>query len=391
MGEAEEPRRSPAPPTAPSHDSIVLGTGGVGSAALFHLARRGVRALGLDRFPPGHDRGSSHGETRIIRQAYFEHPDYVPLLLKAYDLWEALSSRCGRRLFFPVGLLQVGPPGGAVVPGVLESAGRFGLEVEALGAREAESRFSGFRVPDGMTAVFEPKAGYLLVEECVRAHAAEAVKLGAELRHGETVLDWKREGSGVVVTTDRGKYGAASLIISAGAWSGEILRGLRLGLEVRRKPAFWYRTRSGAHRAGSGSPTFLYETPAGVFYGFPDVDGGGLKAAEHSGGERVEDPLKVDRSLREPDRVRIEAFLDAHIPGVTRECLRHSVCLYTMSPDEHFIVDRHPAHDRVAFAAGLSGHGFKFAGVLGQALADLVLDGRTALPVAFLNRGRAGS
>jgi sarcosine oxidase len=371
-------------------DCIVLGSGGVGSAALYHLAKRGAKAIGIDRFPPGHDRGSSHGETRIIRQAYFEHSDYVPLLLRSYELWTELEARRKEKLYHEAGLLEVGPADGCVVPGVLRSARRHGLDVEELSPREAVRRFPGFRVPESMAAVFERRAGYLRVEACVRAHAEEAVKLGAGIETGETALEWTADGSGVKVRTDRGEHRASKLIVTAGAWAPAMLADLGLRLEVRRKPVFWHRTATTDYREEQGCPCFLFETPAGVYYGFPEISGSGLKAAEHSGGERAPDPLNVDRSQRADDKARIDAFLAAFLPGVTRECVRHSVCLYTMSPDEHFVVDRHPAHPQVIFAAGLSGHGFKMTPALGEALAGLAIDGSTALPVAFLGAGRPG-
>ena len=375
----------------PDLDCIILGTGGVGSAALYHLSRRGARALGIDRFAPGHDRGSSHGETRIIRLAYFEHADYVPLLRRAYELWGELEERRGQKLYHETGLLEVGPSEGTVVPGVLASARRHSLEVELLDPREAERRFPGFRIPEGMAAVFERRAGYLRVEDCVRAHAEEAVRLGARLVTGETVLRWRVDGAGVAVETDRGTHRAARLIVTAGAWAGGLLADLGVRLEVRRKTLLWYRTASAQHREESGGPGFFYETPTGLFYGFPEIGDGEIKVAEHSGGESVADPLTVDRSLRPSDRLPVEEFLRRYLPGVRADdCVRHAICLYTMSRDEHFVVDRHPDHPQVSFAAGLSGHGFKFTSVLGEVLAGLALDGRTGLPIGFLSCDRPG-
>jgi sarcosine oxidase len=371
-------------------DCIVLGTGGVGSAALYHLARRGAWVLGIDRFEPGHDRGSSHGDTRIIRQAYFEHSDYVPLLLRAYELWEELSRLSGLQLYREVGLLQVGPPGGVVVPGVVGAARRHDLPVEELTAAEAEARFPGFRVPHGLAAVFERRAGFLRVEECVRTHLEEAVRLGARLSTGETIRGWRREGSGFVVQTDRAEHRSGRLIVTSGAWARDLLGDLGLRLQVRRKPLLWYRTESPAYRADRGAPCFLHETPAGIFYGFPEIDRFGLKVAEHTGGEEVADPLSPDRSLRDADRAPVEAFLQAHLPAVGREVLKHVICMYTMTPDEHFVIDRHPSHPQLAFAAGLSGHGFKFTSVLGEILTQLVLDGKTPLPIGFLSVSRPG-
>jgi monomeric sarcosine oxidase len=376
-------------------DCVVIGTGGgVGSAALYHLARRGARTVGLDRFPPGHDRGSSHGDTRVIRLAYFEHPDYVPLLVRAYELWEELAALHGEALYRETGLLQIGPEGGAVVSGVLRSAREHGLEVEALSAREVEARHPGFRVPGGMVGVFERRAGYLRVEECVRAHAGEAVRRGArlEIGAGAAVRSFEATGSTFMVTTESGeRWEAPRVVVAPGAWAPDLLAGLGLRFEVRRKALFWIDTSDPAHDADSGCPVFLYETPAGVFYGFPRIaPGEGMKVAEHTGGDAVPDPLAVDRTMRPADHDRIAGFLRDHVPGATGRVLRHVVCMYTMTPDQHFVVDRHPAHEGVVFAAGLSGHGFKFASVLGEVLADLALDGHTARPIGFLGAHRPG-
>ncbi|HEY2839925.1 MAG TPA: N-methyl-L-tryptophan oxidase [Pirellulales bacterium] len=387
------------------YDAIVLGAGGIGSAALSALARRGARVLGIERFGPAHDQGSSHGRTRMIRQAYFEHPDYVPLVLRSYELWRELEARRGERLFFESGLLEVGPADGVVVPGVVRSAQQHGLQIETLSGGEVTRRWPGFRVPDGMTGVYEPRAGYLLVEACVEAQLADAVSAGAELHTGETVIDCQPNAAEITVVTDRGRYNAVRLVITAGAWAGDWLAGgagshgrpslcwpagLNLKFEVRRKPQFWFATNSVAYRAANRSPAFLYETPGGVFYGFPEIDAGEIKVAEHSGGQRVDNPLAVSRDLDLADRERVGAFIVACLPEVSQRVTHHAVCMYTMSADEHFVVDRHPADERLAFVAGLSGHGFKFAPVLGEALADLTLDGRSELPIGFLNCRRPG-
>lgn len=371
-----------------TYDVIVLGTGGVGSAALFHAARRGARVLGLDRFPPAHDRGSSHGTTRIIRQAYFEHPDYVPLLLAAYARWQELAALCGEQLYCETGLVEIGPQDGIVVPGVLESASRHKLEVDQLTAGDLRGRFPGFRMPDDHMAVFERRAGYLLVERCVAAHLEQATRLGAELRTGDAVREWQAAGDQVVVTTDQETFTARRLIIAGGAWAPQLLSGFGLHLEVRRKPQFWFATGSDRYRSDAGCPAYMFETPRGIFYGFPQIDELGVKVAEHTGGRTVDDPLTVDRQLDPADEEQLEWFVSQHLPEVTRRCTRHSVCMYTMSQDENFVLDLHPRHPQVVFAAGLSGHGFKFTCVLGEALADLALRGQTGLPVSFL--GLAG-
>jgi monomeric sarcosine oxidase len=373
-----------------TYDAIVLGAGGVGSAAAYHLARRGAKVLAIDQFPGGHDRGSSHGETRVIRQAYFEHPDYVPLLLRAYELWRELEAEAGTDLLHQVGLLQVGPPEGSVVSGVRQAARLHGLNVELLSASEVPRRFPGFRVPEGSAGAFEPAAGYLRVERCVLAHLAAARLSGAELKLSSPALSWRANSAGVSVTTSDGTYSAGSLIIAAGPWAPHIMKQLGVPLEVRRKHLYWFPADTTHYQEQSGCPTYLYELPHGVFYGFPQIDERGVKAAEHSGGETVEDPTDDPRPLDATDLARVEDFLSHYLPGVGRPMQQHRVCFYTMSPDEHFLVDRFPGHSGVFFVAGLSGHGFKFTSVLGEALADFALAGRTKLPVGFLGLTRFG-
>lgn len=370
------------------YDVIVLGTGGVGSAAAYQLAKRGAKVLGIDRFPGGHDRGSSHGETRVIRQAYFEHPDYVPLLLRAYELWRELEQECGVDLLHQVGLLQVGSPEGLVVRGALDAARLHGLSVERLAADEIHHRFPGFRVPADNVGVFEPAAGYLKVERCVLAHLAAAKEHGAEFRFGLAGRTWTSQGDSVRIATEQGDFSAASAILTAGPWAPQMLAGLGVPLEVRRKHLYWFPSSDRRYHEDRGCPTYLYELPQGIFYGFPQIDDLGVKVAEHTGGACVQDPLTDPRELDPADLSRVEAFLADYLPGVGRPTHRRSVCFYTMSPDEHFLVDRSPSHPNVFFAAGLSGHGFKFTSVLGEALAELALDGRTRLPIGFLSLDR---
>ncbi len=371
------------------YDAIVLGTGGVGSAALLALAECGLNVLGLDRFPPGHNHGSSHGESRIIRRAYFEHADYVPLLARAYERWEELERETQKRLFHRVGLLQVGPPQGVVIAGVLQSASTHRLTVESLSAREANERFPGFYVPPEFTAVFEADAGYLLVEDCVVAHACAAVRRGAKLHIGESVKSWHVSGDAVQVTTDQQVYSAARLIITAGAWANDLLADLGVPLRVVRKHLHWFATEQPWYRRAAQCPTYLFELPHGVFYGFPEVHEATVKVAEHSGHhDVVADPLHDPSTIDAIDQQRVTQFVATYMPGVSAMITRHARCFYTLSPDEHFIIDQHPAHPQVVFAAGLSGHGFKFTPVLGEVLAELAIDGRSQQPMEFLRLHR---
>lgn len=374
--------------TMQSYDVVVIGTGGVGSAACYHLARRGARVLGIDQFPGGHDQGSSHGETRVIRQAYFEHPDYVPLLLRAYELWRELERETGADLLHQVGLLQVGPPDGAVVRGVLEAARLHGLKVESLSGEEVPRRFPGFRAAEGAVGVFEPAAGYLRVERSVLTHLAAAKSCGAEFRFGVTAQGFEQTGSGVRVVTDEGDFAAGKLVVTAGPWAPQLLADVGVPLVVRRKHLYWFPTSDRSYHEDNGCPTYLYDVPSGVFYGFPQIDASGVKMAEHSGGAIVTDPKNDPRLLDEADLARVETFQAEYLPGVGRPMQRRGVCFYTMTPDEHFLIDRHPSNDNVFFTAGLSGHGFKFTSVLGEVMADLALSGQTKLPVEFLGLRR---
>jgi monomeric sarcosine oxidase len=344
--------------------------------------------LGIDRLAPPHDRGSSHGQTRVIRQAYFEHPNYVPLLKESYTLWHELESLAGTKLFHQIGLVEVGPPDGIVVPGVLRAAKEHAIEVESLTTIEIERRWPGLHTGNNLVGVFEPTAGYLRVENCVQSHVDAAVAAGATIITNSEVLRWSANDRDVRVQTAAGEFAADRLIVSAGAWSSAVLNELAIPLEVRRKSLFWFAADAPEYDSASGMPVYLFELPPCVFYGFPKLDSLGVKVAEHSGGRIVENPHVVDRDIDRDEQTRLEDFLSAHLPGVSRHVTNHTVCLYTMSPDEHFIVDRHPQHANVVFAAGLSGHGFKFTPVLGRALAELALDGGTELPIEFLSVAR---
>jgi len=275
-----------------------------------------------------------------------------------------------------------------VIPGVLESARKYHVEVEELSSEAVARRFPGYRMPPGTQAVFEPQAGYLLVEECVRAHVQRARQLGAELQIGETIISWQAQGDGVEVVTDRDVYQAGKLIITAGAWASELVRDLGVSLRVLRKHVYWYGSSGGLFRREARAPTFLYELPQGVFYGFPELQPGEIKVGEHSGGSIVNDALTDDRAEDVIDRRRVDAFVANCLASATTQTVRHSTCFYTMSPDENFLIDIHPRYPQVAFAAGLSGHGFKFTPVLGEALADMVTAGKTQLPMEFLSTQR---
>lgn len=376
-----------------TYDCIVIGVGGFGSAALFDLARRGLRVLGIEQFGIAHDQGSSHGETRMIRKAYFEHPSYVPLLIESYAQWRDLESRTGRDLLHLCGLLLAGAPASTAIMGARQSALEHDLPLEEIPLSDARQRFPGFRFPEGLEVLFEADAGYLEVENCVELYIREARKLGAVLRTDEAVTGWASNGQTVSVTTANGTYSAASLVITSGAWSSQLLADLGLPFTVVRKPLFWHPVESPAYDVAQGQPAFYFEVhdrngSLREMYGFPSLDGRLVKVGEHSGGDSVDQPANVDRTIHPNDVAPIQEFLTKYMPDVSTTAERNAVCMYTRTPDCHFIVDQHPQWPNVAFGAGFSGHGFKFVSTLGRAIAELATEHSTNLPIEFFSLDR---
>ena len=370
------------------YDAIVIGVGAMGSAALYHLSCRGIKVLGLERFFIGHDRGSSHGQTRIIRKAYFENPAYIPLLHRSYDLWARLEEASGRRLVHRVGLLLVGRGDGAVIPRVKRAAQEHQLAIEPLTIQDMNRRFPGFAADVEMEALFESNAGFLEAESSVEAHVEQAVAHGATILTGQVVQNWSADSCGVVVTTTEARYSAEMLVICGGAWSTRLLSELDLPLRVRRKVVFWYAPRNNVYSREQGCPVFCFDTDEGFFYGFPVLDELGMKVANHSDGQVIPNPDQIERTLKPEDELCVQSFLNKYLPDARPTLTKHSVCMYTMTPDEDFIIDRHRDHSNVVYAAGLSGHGFKFAPIIGSILADLVEKGETEEPIDFLAASR---
>ena len=369
-------------------DVIVLGLGGMGSSAAAHLARRGARVIGLEAFAPLHANGSSHGRSRIIRQVYYESPDYVPLLRRAYELWRELEADSAAELLTITGGLNIGLPQSDFVAGAEASAERFGLPAELLSAAEVHERFPGFSLPPTYVAVYEPNAGFLRPEECIRAALDRAAAARADLRFEEPVLAWEPRGDGVRVETARERYESERLVIAAGPWSAAVLADLGLPLTVRRIVNAHFSPRDPERFTPERCPVYLLTVPEGEFYGFPALPGEGLKVGgPHEGGELCT-PQTIERTIlgREVDLLR--AVLDRYLPGASGEVLWTLTCMYTNTPDRHFVIDRHPRHPQVVFGCGFSGHGFKFASAIGEVLADLALAGATPHDIGFLSATR---
>ena len=371
-----------------TYDVIVAGLGAMGSQTVCELARRGHRVLGIDRFAPPHDRGSSHGHSRIIREAYFEDPRYVPLVQRAYQRWAALEAESGATLFRQTGGLMLGPPDGMLVKGALLSATLHALPYDLLSADAVARRFPAFHPDADMVGVWEPRAGMLAPEACIAAALQVATARGAELHTGETVTGVDEVPGGVEVTTTHGRYHAASLVLSVGAWTADLVADLALPLVVQRNVQHWFSPRRGAAQFASGAfPIFINEyAPGKAWYGFPDV-GDGLKVALHHHGPAVH-PDQVDRVVA-PDEVEtIRAIMRRYLPDADGSATGSAVCLYTNTPDEHFVLGRHPDHPAVIVASPCSGHGFKFASAIGELLADLATDRTPDFDIALFAPGR---
>lgn len=366
-------------------DTIVIGLGGMGSATLARLAQRGQHVLGLEQFDLDHTLGSSHGQSRIIRQAYFEHPDYVPLIQRAYTGWEQLAAETEVELMNLCGLVLAGNGDGEVVTGTRKAAELHGLPLEIVPQSAWTARYPALRFDESMTVLHDPLGGYLRVEACVAAHLASARRAGATILAHSPVREWHVEGAGVMVHTDKNRYRADRLVLCAGSWSGRLLQRLNLPLTVRRVATAWFPS---ARPQALSDAVFAFQTGAGFFYGFPELDGRGVKIACHEPGEVVTDPGTVDRNIRPSDIDPLRSFARNHVPQLAEDPIDATVCLYTMSPDGHFIVDRHPEYEQVVFAAGFSGHGFKFCPAIGTILADLAMEGQSHLPWRFLGLDR---
>lgn len=362
-------------------DVIVIGVGGMGSAACFELARRGLRVLGLEQFPLVHELGSSHGQTRIIRTAYYEHPNYVPLLRRAFARWYELERLRGVHLLTECGCLSLGKPDSEVVAGVRQAAAQHHLPIEVLSADLLRRRYPQFQFGDEYIGVLEQQAGFLYVEDCVRAHIDAARFNGAEIHAEEPVLEWKAYDNGVTVTSARETYHAAKLVLTAGPWAGKLLAQYGAPLRVMRQTLLWFSTADDRQFQRDRFPIYIAEVPGGHFYGLPAIDSAGHKVARHYGAVELTSPDEIDREARPDDEIPVRAFLREHLPLVNGPLRRAQTCIYTLSPDRHFIIDLHPEHKNVALAAGFSGHGFKFASVVGEILADLVEGGRTDHPI----------
>jgi len=366
-------------------DVAVIGLGAMGSAALYNLARRGQRVIGIEQFEPGHDKGSSHGESRIIRLSYFEHPSYVPLARRALEKWRELERASGETILTVTGVLEAGHPGSAIVSGSLAAARQHGLVHEELGASDIRRRFPAFQVPPQWSGLFQPEGGFLRPELAIRQFVRLAEGHGAEVRVWTPVTAIEPFGAGVRVQTAGEVIEAGAVIVAAGAWIGDFAPGLKPHLKLTRQVLGWFSPLEPALFAPERCPVFLLESEEDACYGFPDFAGTGVKTASHREGARLTAAGNLKQDGDADDEAQIRRMLALAMPGANGPLRQMRTCMYTRTPDEDFVIDYSPADPRIVLASPCSGHGFKFASVIGEVLADLALG---ATPASDISRFR---
>jgi len=364
------------PPVA-HYDVIVVGVGGMGSATVYQLARRGLRVLGLEQFDIPHDQGSSHGTNRIIRLAYWEHPSYVPLLRRAYELWREIEHLSAERLLLITGSIDAGPRDSATIRGSLRSCELHHLHHETLDADALHARFPGYRLPPDMVGVYQPDGGFVMSERAIVAYVNAAHDAGAEVHAREPVVAWEPDGGGVRVRTPRHSYTAAKLVLTAGPWASKLVPALARLAVAERQVLIWTRPLRPEWFRLDTFPVFNMEGPVGRFYGFPEYGVPGFKFGKYHHRDEATDADRVDRAIHPQDEAVLREGIRLYFPDANGPTMALKTCLFTNSPDEHFILDVHPEFPQVSIAAGFSGHGFKFASVVGEIMAELAMDGRS--------------
>lgn len=369
-------------------DTIVVGVGGMGSAAVHHLARRGERVLGLEQFDIPHDMGSSHGVTRVIRLTYFEHPSYVPLLARAYALWRELEQTGGEQLLYITGSIDAGAADSFVVEGSMKSCAEHDLAHDVLTSAELTERFPGFNLPSEMMAVWQPDGGFLVPERCIVHHVLQAQALGGEVRAREPVIEWTADSGSVTVRTSRARYSAERLVFTAGAWSQSLLSDLGGNAQPERQVMGWFQPAQPELFALGGFPVFNAVVPEGHIYGFPIYGIPGFKIGKYHHLRQQTAAEDLDRDCHPEDEEALRACIEPYLSGGFGATLALKTCMFTNTPDGHFIMGHHPEHANVVIAAGFSGHGFKFCSVVGEIAAELALDGKTRHDIGMFGLGR---
>ena len=360
-----------------AYDVIVVGVGGMGSATVYQLARAGKRVLGLEQFDIPHDQGSSHGVSRIIRLAYHEGSAYIPLLRRAYELWRELERITGEQLLYITGSVDASLEDDEVFQGSYRSCLEHGLSHEVLSSAELTTRFPGYRLPQETVALYQKEGGFLLSERCIISHVMAAQTLGAEVHACEAVAGWEAFADGVKVRTDRDTYEAASLVFTAGAWASQLLPELEQTAVPERQVLGWFQPSAPDLFTPARFPVFILQVPEGNYYGFPVHGVPGFKIGRHHHLKEPTSADEVDRRISPQDEDVLRAAVSRYFPEANGPTMALKTCLYTNSPDEHFLLGTHPEYPQISLAAGFSGHGFKFCSVVGEIMAELAVKGET--------------
>jgi sarcosine oxidase len=378
-----------------NYDVIVLGVGSMGSSTCYQLAKKGYKVLGLEQFDIPHELGSHSGQSRLIRKAYGEASDYVPLLERAYENWKTLESETGYQVYHKTGLVYFGAKNDTFLETVKKSSAEYKIPVNNLSAKKCKRKYPQFELPSDFERLEEPDAGLLTPERSILLFVQQALFNGAVIRTKEKALEWKRENGTITVKTNKGTYQTKKLIITAGAWAGKMIPNLSQNFKVTRQALAWVQPKKWEDFELNKFPCWNLLHNGYDFYGFPILPVGkfggplGMKLALHYPGGDVTDPDLVNRNTKESDESVLIDFLNKFIPDGYKNTLEMKTCLYTNTPDENFIVDYLPGFDKdVTIAAGFSGHGFKFASVIGEIMADLTFSGKTKIPIGFLNAQR---
>jgi len=375
-----------------SFDVIVIGVGSMGSSACYHVASRGYNVLGLEQFDISHEFGAHAGQSRIIRKAYFENSDYVPLLTRAYENWATLEQETGKKLYFKTGLVYFGNPAHIMIQGVKQSASLYDIPLEKISGSSISQRFPQFNIPNSCEALWEANAGFVTPEKAIQLYTEQAIKKGAKIHSNEKTLDWKKDGSSFTVRTNKNIYRSQKLIIAAGAWAKQMIPDLEETIKITRQFVAWIKPKNWNDFTLGDFPCWLIadDEQPGCYYGFPILTKAfgmpeGLKLAHHYPASET-DPDDVNRKINADDQRDLQYVLNKYFPAVFESLLSYKICLYANSPDEDFIIDNLPGYeDAVTIACGFSGHGFKFASVVGEILADLSIHGKTKWPIEFLS------
>jgi sarcosine oxidase len=366
-----------------SFDTIVIGVGGMGSAALWHLARQGQKVLGIERFDLGHGMGSSHGINRIIRLAYFEHPNYVPLLRRAYELWRETELLWGEQLLFVTGGIDASLEGSRIVQGALAACREHDLPHEVLTARETNRRFPGYRLADDYAVVYQPDAGFVASERAILAHTSLAIGAGAQVHAREQVIAIEPANGRVVVVTDRDRYEAGRVVVSAGSWISDLVPALKSKAVPERQVLGWFLPQKPEFFRPEVFPVSNIESTVGHFYQFPTWGIPGFKIGLYHHLHETGHADTLSREPTEADEEVLRRGIRHMFPDADGPTLRLAACLFTNTPDEHFVIDTLPGVPEVIVASPCSGHGFKFASVIGEVLADLVIKGSSRLDLSL--------